>query len=80
VLEGSTIEKGCLVADGVVIGPKAVLQAFDRVSRKKEGRSGIRGGADEDVSEEDDDDDDEDSELGDLDQGKLRFYLFIQIC
>jgi len=39
VREGTTIEKGCLVADGVAVGPKAVLQAFDRVSRKKENTS-----------------------------------------
>jgi translation initiation factor eIF-2B subunit epsilon len=69
VREGTTIEKGCLVADGVVVGPKAVLQAFDRVSRKKENTSISEVDTDGDVSEEDD----EDSELGDIDQGKLFF-------
>lgn len=52
--EGTTVKKGCLVADGVVIGPNAVLQDFERVSKKR-------------VIPEDEEDD---SELEDFDQGK----------
>ena len=35
VKEGSTVPKGCLIGDRVVIGPGANLQAFERLSVKK---------------------------------------------
>jgi len=35
VKEGSTVPKGCLIGDRVVIGPDANLQAFERLSMKK---------------------------------------------
>lgn len=51
VKEGSRIEKGCLLADGVVIGPQARLQPFERLSRRLLARQ---------RSEEDDDGEDDD--------------------
>ncbi|THG95257.1 hypothetical protein EW145_g7991 [Phellinidium pouzarii] len=51
VLRGSRIERGCLIADGVVIGPEARLKKLTRVS--------VRRG----TVEEDEEDEDEDSEL-----------------
>lgn len=32
VKDGSRIPKGCLLADGVIIGPDASLQPFERLS------------------------------------------------
>ena len=33
VLEGTTIKRGCLIGQGVVLGPHASLEKFQRVSR-----------------------------------------------
>lgn len=50
VLKGSKIEKGCLIADEVVLGPNAKLKRFTRVSRRRE--------ANEEAGEDDEDEDD----------------------
>ena len=63
IKEGTVVEKGCLIADEVVIGPKGMLKEFERVS-KRVGKSPADSGAD---------DEDEDSELEDIDEGQ---YLF----
>ncbi|KAI5122066.1 hypothetical protein M0805_006049 [Coniferiporia weirii] len=36
VLRGSRIERGCLIADGVVVGPEARLKALTRVSMRRD--------------------------------------------
>lgn len=36
VKSGSRIEKGCLVADGVILGPGADLQKYTRVSKRSD--------------------------------------------
>lgn len=36
VKERSRIEKGCLVGDGVIVGPQAVLVPFERLSKRRE--------------------------------------------
>lgn len=59
VLKGSRIERGCLVADGVVVGPDARLRRLTRVSTK---RAEIKRPAEEDSE-------DEDSELEDVEEG-----------
>ncbi|KAJ7582893.1 nucleotide-diphospho-sugar transferase [Mycena floridula] len=49
--DGSRIPKGCLIGDGVVLGPKAMLEQFERLSRR---------------SEDEDEDEGEDSDLEDV--------------
>ena len=63
VKEGTIVEKGCLIADEVIIGPKGFLKEFGRVSKRVE-KSPAASGTD---------DEDEDSELEDVDEGQ---YLF----
>ena len=58
--EGTVVEKGCLVADEVVVGPKGLLKEFERVSRRIENPPAVSGA----------DDEDEDSELEDVDEGQ----------
>ncbi|KAI6117666.1 nucleotide-diphospho-sugar transferase [Pisolithus croceorrhizus] len=64
VKEGSRIEKGCLLADGVVIGPQARLQPFERLSRRHLGTEHNE----EDEGEEDDEDEDDEDEDEDVDE------------
>jgi translation initiation factor eIF-2B subunit epsilon len=35
VKEKSTIPRGCLIGDGVIIGPEAHLEPFERLSRRR---------------------------------------------
>lgn len=49
--------RGCLIADGVVIGPNLTLKPFDRLSKRKVVDT-VQGG-----NNEDDEDDDDDSDL-----------------
>lgn len=58
--EGTVVEKGCLIADEVVIGPKGLVKEFERVS-KRIGKPQATSDAD---------DEDEDSELEDVDEGR----------
>ncbi|KAH8117331.1 nucleotide-diphospho-sugar transferase [Phellopilus nigrolimitatus] len=51
VLAGSRVDRGCLIADGVVIGPEARVKRLTRVSRKRR-TVGEGGKADEDEDEE----------------------------
>lgn len=60
VKEGTVVEKGCLIADEVVVGPKGVLKQFERVSKRIERPSAISGV----------DDEDDDSELDDVDESQ----------
>ena len=59
VKESTVVEKGCLIADDVIVGPKGLLKEFQRVS-KRIGEASITADAD---------DEDEDSELEDVDEG-----------
>lgn len=60
VKEGTVVEKGCSIADEVIVGPKGVLKQFERVSKRIEKPSAASGA----------DDEDEDSELEDVDEGQ----------
>lgn len=51
--------KGCLIGDGVVVGPSAVLEPFERLSRRREPNSAS------------DDEDDEDSDLEEVEASAL---------
>ncbi|KAJ7285945.1 nucleotide-diphospho-sugar transferase [Mycena rebaudengoi] len=56
IKEKTRIEKGCLVGDGVVIGPLAVLDPFERLSKRR----------DKTTSAEEEDEDDDDSDLDEI--------------
>ncbi|PPQ70755.1 hypothetical protein CVT25_000076 [Psilocybe cyanescens] len=53
IKEGSRIPKGCLIADGVIIGPNATLEPFERLSvkRNKADIEADEDGDDSDVEE-----------------------------
>jgi translation initiation factor eIF-2B subunit epsilon len=46
IKEKSTVPRGCLIGDGVIIGPEACLEPFERLSRR---RSSKGDGDEEDV-------------------------------
>ncbi|KAF9053571.1 nucleotide-diphospho-sugar transferase [Hymenopellis radicata] len=52
VKDSSHISKGCLIGDEVIIGPEALLESFDRLSKR---RLRLEGGSDEDGEDEDSD-------------------------
>ena len=58
IKEGTTVEKGCLIADDVTIGPKGLVKEFERVSKKPK-KPQVASEAD-----------DEDSELEEVSAGK----------
>ncbi|KAJ7940731.1 nucleotide-diphospho-sugar transferase [Mycena leptocephala] len=64
--EKTRIEKGCLVGDGVVVGPLAVLDPFERLSKRRDKTS---------AEEEDDDDEDSDIEEIEANQDKASSIL-----
>jgi translation initiation factor eIF-2B subunit epsilon len=37
IKDNTHIEKGCLIGDGVIVGPGAHLKAFERLSKKRAG-------------------------------------------
>lgn len=61
IKEGSRVPKGCLIADGVVIGPNATLEPFERLSLKRD---------------EADNDSDEDSDDSDVEEAEASVFLF----
>ncbi|KAJ7710005.1 nucleotide-diphospho-sugar transferase [Mycena rosella] len=56
IKEKTRIEKGCLLGDGVVVGPLAVLDNFERLSRRRDKTAG----------EEEEEDEDEDSDMEEI--------------
>ncbi|KAL4068016.1 nucleotide-diphospho-sugar transferase [Scleroderma yunnanense] len=76
IKDGTRVERGCLVGDGVVVGPQAHLLPFERLSRRLqdekdddegdeddsegEGKSEESDDKEEDEEEDDEDDDDDD--------------------
>ncbi|KIK99306.1 hypothetical protein PAXRUDRAFT_822932 [Paxillus rubicundulus Ve08.2h10] len=60
IKEKSRVERGCLIADGVIVGPQARLEPFQRLSRRRQDAED-----DDDEGDEDDEDDEtEDEEDG----------------
>jgi translation initiation factor eIF-2B subunit epsilon len=59
IKDGSHVPLGCLIAEGVVIGPDAMLDPYERLSVKIIGA----GSGDEDGVDDDDDDDDDVEEV-----------------
>jgi translation initiation factor eIF-2B subunit epsilon len=69
IKEKSRVEKGCLIGDGVIIGPQAVLLPFERLSKRtKTDDTDEDEGSDEDEDEDEDEDDEEDEEGDDEDE------------
>jgi translation initiation factor eIF-2B subunit epsilon len=60
VKDGSHIPKGCLLADGVVVGPDASLQPFERLSVSRDKEDG-----------DSEDDADEDSDIEEVEASKF---------
>jgi translation initiation factor eIF-2B subunit epsilon len=42
------VERGCLVGDGVVVGPQATLEPFERLSKMREKGSNAKSSDEED--------------------------------
>lgn len=61
VKEATIIEKGCLIADEVIVGPKGLVKEFERVSKRIAEKPSAASSID---------DEDEDSELEDVDEGQ----------
>ena len=67
--DGSHVPLGCLIAEGVVIGPDAMLDPYERLSVKR--NEIIGAGGDEDGGDNDDDDSDiEEVEASELNHSK----------
>lgn len=60
IKETSRVERGCLIADRVTIGPHARLEPFQKLSKKCQ----------DDHEEDDDDDDEEEEEAGEDEDGE----------
>ena len=71
IKDGSRVERGCLVGDGVVVGPGARLLPFDRLSRRlqdveesdrDEDSEACEGESESEANDEDEDEDGEEEE------------------
>lgn len=67
VKDGSHVPLGCLIAEGVVIGPDAMLDPYERLSVK---RNEIIGAGGDDDGVDDDDSDIEEVEASELNRSK----------
>lgn len=63
----TVVPRGCLIADGVILGPNVVLQPFDRISKRRSPGESIKdesravlNDSDEETGDGNDDDDDDD--------------------
>lgn len=76
VKDGSHVPLGCLIGEGVVIGPDAILDLYERLSVKRNENIGT-GGGDGDGAGDDDDDDDDDSDIEEVEASEFdSFFLF----
>ncbi|KAH7923504.1 nucleotide-diphospho-sugar transferase [Leucogyrophana mollusca] len=71
IREGGRVAKGCLIADGVSLGPQARLSPFERLSKRRQEESdgddedeNDEGGADGEDAEADDGEDGDDEDEG----------------
>ena len=68
IKDGSHVPLGCLIAEGVVIGPDAILDPYERLSVKRNeiiGAAGYGDGVD--------DNDDDDSDIEEVEASELNF-------
>ena len=70
VKDGSHVPLGCLIAEGVVIGPDAMLDPYERLSVKRNEIIGAGGNGDG-IDDNDDDDDDDDSDIEEVEASGL---------
>ena len=68
VKDGSHVPLGCLIADGVVIGPDAMLDPYERLSVKRNEIIGAGSGDEDGI--DDDDSDIEEVEASELNRSK----------
>ena len=68
VKDGSHVPLGCLIAEGVVIGPEAILDPYERLSVKRNKITSVGSGDDDGV--DDDDSDIEEVEASELNRSK----------
>ncbi|KAH9946000.1 nucleotide-diphospho-sugar transferase [Epithele typhae] len=68
--DGARVPKGCLIADGVVLGANAKLRTFERVSKRRQAVAAAASG-DEADDEEDDDSDLEEAEAQQKDVAEI---------
>ncbi|KAG1756540.1 nucleotide-diphospho-sugar transferase [Suillus paluster] len=70
IKERTRVERGCLIADGVIVGPQARLAPFSRLSKRRQDNDEEDEDEEEDEEgdegNEDDDEDEVDSELEDV--------------
>lgn len=66
IKERSRVERGCLVGDGVTIGPQAVLVPFEKLSKRREK-------IEKEQDEDGDDEADEDSEVEEVEESGFKF-------
>ena len=68
VKDDSHVPLGCLIAEGVVIGPEAILDPYERLSVKRNKITSVGSGDDDGV--DDDDSDIEEVEASELNRSK----------
>lgn len=69
IKETSRVERGCLIADKVIIGPEARLEPFQKLLKKCQGDHEEEEGGEEEAGEDEDDEaDDEEEYDGDNDE------------
>lgn len=73
VKDGSHVPLGCLIAEGVVIGPDAMLDPYERLSVKRNEIIGAGGNGDGIDDNDDDDSDIEEVEASGLNHSSKSF-------
>ena len=73
VKDGSHVPLGCLIAEGVVIGPDAMLDPYERLSVKRNESIGAGGNGDGIDDNDDDDSDIEEVEASGLNHSSKSF-------
>lgn len=67
IKERTRIERGCLIADNVVVGPQARLAPFSRLSKRRSDGDEDNEDDDDDTEQADDEDEDDENEDDDED-------------
>jgi len=73
----SHVPLGCLIAEGVVIGPDAMLHPYERLSAKRNEIIGAGGDGDGVDANDDDDSDIEEVEASELNRSKSLIYRLL---
>ena len=73
VKDGSRVPLGCLIGEGVIIGPDATLEPYERLSVERHEIVGVESGDEDGV---DDDHDDDDSDIEEVEASELNIHPF----